>query len=86
MDRFQHRNNEFHVPKIYWNLTRERILTMEYIDGVKVNDVERLREIGVDPKWVGRILQDVFAEMYVCASWYWAHPSLDILMTRRFLS
>jgi predicted unusual protein kinase regulating ubiquinone biosynthesis (AarF/ABC1/UbiB family) len=44
---------------------------MEYIDGVKVNDVERLREIGVDPKWVGRILQDVFAEMYVCVSWYW---------------
>jgi predicted unusual protein kinase regulating ubiquinone biosynthesis (AarF/ABC1/UbiB family) len=39
---------------------------MEYIDGVKVNDVERLREIGVDPKWVGRILQEVFAEMYVC--------------------
>ncbi|KAG2180424.1 hypothetical protein INT44_003428 [Umbelopsis vinacea] len=64
MNRFQHRKNEFHVPKIYWNLTRERILTMEYIDGVKVNDVERLREIGVDPKWVGRVLQDVFAEMY----------------------
>lgn len=56
---------------------------MEYIDGVKVNDVERLKEIGVDPKWVGRILQDVFAEMYVCLSWYWAHSLLDLLMASR---
>jgi hypothetical protein len=38
---------------------------MEYIDGVKVNNVQRLREIGVDPKWVGRILQEIFSEMYV---------------------
>jgi predicted unusual protein kinase regulating ubiquinone biosynthesis (AarF/ABC1/UbiB family) len=63
MDRFQHRKNVFHVPKIHWDLTRERILTMEYIDGVKVNHVEGLQGIGVDPKWVGRLLQEIFAEM-----------------------
>jgi predicted unusual protein kinase regulating ubiquinone biosynthesis (AarF/ABC1/UbiB family) len=63
MDRFQHRKNVFHVPKIHWDLTRERILTMEYIDGVKVNHVEGLQSIGVDPKWVGRLLQEIFAEM-----------------------
>jgi predicted unusual protein kinase regulating ubiquinone biosynthesis (AarF/ABC1/UbiB family) len=65
MDRFQHRKNVFHVPKIHWRLTRERILTMEYIDGIKVNHVEGLKSIGVDPKWVGRILQEIFSEMYV---------------------
>jgi predicted unusual protein kinase regulating ubiquinone biosynthesis (AarF/ABC1/UbiB family) len=52
---------------------------MEYIDGVKVNDVERLREIGVDPKWVGRVLQDVFAEMYVCHC-CWIMRRLHILI------
>lgn len=63
MERFEHRKDVFHVPKVHWNLTRDRILTMEYIEGVKVNNVEALQKLGVDPKWVGRLVQEIFAEM-----------------------
>ncbi|MEM7792888.1 MAG: AarF/ABC1/UbiB kinase family protein [Cyanobacteria bacterium P01_C01_bin.118] len=37
------------VPRIYWRYTRRRILTMEWIDGIKITEGERIREWGFDP-------------------------------------
>ncbi|KAL1915446.1 uncharacterized protein VTP21DRAFT_6570 [Calcarisporiella thermophila] len=61
--RFSHRQDVLKIPCIYWDLTTEQILTMEFVDGVKVNDVESLRKMGVDPKWVASRLLEIFAEM-----------------------
>ena len=38
------------VPCIYENLTSKRVLTMEWIDGVKLTDMEKVKELGVNPK------------------------------------
>ncbi|KAL3844054.1 hypothetical protein ACJIZ3_001457 [Penstemon smallii] len=38
------------VPKIYWNLTRKAVLTMEWIDGIKLTDEIRLREASLHRK------------------------------------
>ncbi|KAK4491040.1 hypothetical protein RD792_001761 [Penstemon davidsonii] len=38
------------VPKIYWNLTGKAVLTMEWIDGIKLTDEIRLREASLDRK------------------------------------
>lgn len=35
------------VPKIYWRWTRKRILTTEWIEGVKVDDISGLRFLGL---------------------------------------
>ncbi|KAF9163265.1 hypothetical protein DFQ26_002754 [Actinomortierella ambigua] len=61
-ERFMHRS-EFYVPEIYWDLSSKKILTMEYIDGVKVNDLEGLNRLNIDPSWVRKTLLEVFAEM-----------------------
>ena len=39
-----------HIPGVHWNLTSGRILTMELVDGIKVSQLEKLREAGFDPK------------------------------------
>jgi ubiquinone biosynthesis protein len=36
------------VPLMVWNLTTPRVLTMQWISGVKINDMEKLRESGCD--------------------------------------
>jgi ubiquinone biosynthesis protein len=36
------------LPKIYPELSTSRVLTMEYIRGVKISDVERIDEAGID--------------------------------------
>jgi predicted unusual protein kinase regulating ubiquinone biosynthesis (AarF/ABC1/UbiB family) len=36
------------VPKIYWRYTTRRVLTLEWIHGIKLTDVERIEQAGLD--------------------------------------
>ena len=36
------------VPQVYWDLTSERVLTMERIQGVRIDDVAAIRKAGFD--------------------------------------
>ncbi len=37
-----------HVPRIYWEYTTQRVLTMEEIRGIKISDLEALEAAGLD--------------------------------------
>lgn len=41
-------NPHVHVPKIYWEYTTKKVLTMEKVNGIKVNQTEKLQEQGYD--------------------------------------
>lgn len=41
---------DIYVPKIYWNFTRRRVLTMEWINGIKLTDVQKMAQAGLDTK------------------------------------
>ncbi len=43
------KNNKIAVPKIYREATSRRVLTMEWIDGIKLTNIEAVKEIGIDP-------------------------------------
>jgi predicted unusual protein kinase regulating ubiquinone biosynthesis (AarF/ABC1/UbiB family) len=62
------------VPKIYWDYTSRRVLTMEYIEGVKITDYEGLRRLGIDTSDVAKILVFAFAEMIVNHGFFHADP------------
>jgi ubiquinone biosynthesis protein len=36
------------VPQVYWDLTSERVLTMERIQGIRIDDVAAIRKAGFD--------------------------------------
>ena len=36
------------VPQVYQNMTSERVITMEYLPGIKVNDIEKIEAAGID--------------------------------------
>ena len=42
-------NPRIAVPRIYRHATARRVLTMEWIDGVKLTNLEAVRELGIDP-------------------------------------
>ncbi len=42
-------NSRIAVPKIYREATSRRVLTMEWIDGVKLTNLEAVRSLGFDP-------------------------------------
>ncbi|MGI9433027.1 MAG: ABC1 kinase family protein [Myxococcota bacterium] len=62
------------TPEIIWEHTRRRVLVMEYLEGVKITDLEGLRAAGVDPEWAARTLVDVFAEQILQHGHFHADP------------
>ncbi len=42
-------NSKIAVPKIYNNTTSRRVLTMEWIDGIKLTNLEGVKKLGIDP-------------------------------------
>ncbi|XP_050270103.1 uncharacterized protein LOC126714139 isoform X1 [Quercus robur] len=56
-------NDMVRVPHVYWELTTTQVLTMEFCRGHKVDDVELLKEMGINPIKVAKALMEVFAEM-----------------------
>jgi predicted unusual protein kinase regulating ubiquinone biosynthesis (AarF/ABC1/UbiB family) len=40
--------DEIYVPKIYWEYTGNRVLTMEWIEGTKLTDIEAVQAKGID--------------------------------------
>ena len=43
-------NPSINIPTIYWDLTTPRILTMEFMHGVKANDMAGIRKLDSNPK------------------------------------
>jgi predicted unusual protein kinase regulating ubiquinone biosynthesis (AarF/ABC1/UbiB family) len=70
------------VPDIYWEYSSRRVLTMEYIDGVKITDYDGMRRIGVEPSDVAKILVFAFAEMIVNFGFFHADPHPGNLMAQ----
>ena len=42
-------NQRIAVPKIYKEVTSRRVLTMEWIDGTKLTNLEDVKNLGIDP-------------------------------------
>ena len=51
---------KLYVPKVYWDLTRENIMTMEQIDGIPVNDIIQLKQYNIDLKRLAETGVDIF--------------------------
>ena len=65
---------EYVVPTIIWERTSRRVLTMEYIDGIKVSDVAAIRAAGIDPKQVAQLLTEAYCEMLLVTGFFHADP------------
>ncbi len=44
--------DEVYVPKIYWQYTARRVLTMEWIEGIKLTNVLAVKEAGFDSRHI----------------------------------
>ena len=56
-------NPYLHIPKMYPQYSSERVIVMEYIDGIKVTEAAELKEAGFDTKAIGRRLVSIFSDM-----------------------
>ncbi len=40
----------FNVPKIYWNYTTKKVLTLDKVEGISIREHEKLKKLGIDLK------------------------------------
>jgi ubiquinone biosynthesis protein len=65
------------VPQVYWSLTSRRVITLEYLDGIQFNEIERLREAHYDLTSIAQVgiegyLKQVFVDGFFHAD---PHPA-----------
>lgn len=64
----------FVVPSIHWNLTCRRVIVMDYLDGIKLNEVDRLNQAGYDLKSAVKVSIDAYLSMIFEHGFYHADP------------
>src|SRR5882724_3544299 len=62
------------VPKIYWTHTRAKVLTLEFIRGTKVVDIEALRARRISPVKVNRLLVRTYLKQLLEDGFFHADP------------
>jgi predicted unusual protein kinase regulating ubiquinone biosynthesis (AarF/ABC1/UbiB family) len=51
------------IPRVYQDASSERVLTMAYVEGTKITDVDKLESGGHDPKQVARDVANAYFTM-----------------------
>jgi ubiquinone biosynthesis protein len=69
-----------YVPKVYRDLTTTKILTMEFIDGTKVSNVEALIEEGNDPEIIASRGTDLVLKQIFEHGFFHADPHAGNIM------
>jgi ubiquinone biosynthesis protein len=63
-----------YTPKIFWEYTGDIVLTMEYVDGIKISALEELTEQGYDLKEIARRGADAFLQQVLDFGLFHADP------------
>lgn len=71
------------VPKVYEDLSTSRVLTMELVSGVKIDDRAELVRQGFDPAEVMQDLMRIFVRMLMGAGFFHADPHPGNLLVQR---
>ncbi len=62
------------VPKVVWEHSAGRVLTSEFIEGIKISDIPRLLEAGIDPNQVAQIMTEAYCEQILVHGFFHADP------------
>ena len=77
MERFENNfkeNEHIHVPVVYKELSNNRILCMEFIEGIKITDKEKLEEEGFNPKEIASLGLELYIKQVMKYGFFHADP------------
>jgi ubiquinone biosynthesis protein len=67
-------DTSLYFPKVYWEQTSKGILTLEYIDGIKVSDLAALDRAGLNRRLVARRGADAFLKQVLVHGFFHGDP------------
>ncbi|WP_406660682.1 AarF/ABC1/UbiB kinase family protein [Methanolobus sp. ZRKC3] len=71
-----------YIPKVYWDLTSTKVLTLEYIDGIKSNLFDEVDRLGVDRAHIATVVTEAFMKQVYEDGFFHAdlHPGNVFIM------
>lgn len=63
-----------HIPRVFWEATTARVLTLERISGVKINDLAALDQQGTDRRWLAHYATNIVLKMVCEDGFFHADP------------
>ncbi|WP_079528444.1 ABC1 kinase family protein [Halobacillus hunanensis] len=84
-NRFKRRFKAFpsvYTPDYYQEMSTERVLTMEWIEGTKITDVAFMKKHGIQPEQVAKTLFDLSLEQFLFSGMFHSDPHSGNLMIR----
>jgi ubiquinone biosynthesis protein len=73
-------DSRFVVPAVYWSLTSRRVITLEYLDGIQFNEIDRLREADYDLTSIAEVGIESYLKQIFVDGFYHADPHPANLM------
>ncbi|MDQ0203977.1 ubiquinone biosynthesis protein [Pectinatus haikarae] len=77
IDEFRHLNSDdsnVECPQVYRKLTTARILVMEYVDGIRIDEIDKLKQAGYDVEALGRNLGKNYIKQIIKDGYFHADP------------
>ena len=68
------RDPRFLVPRVIWSLTSKRTITLEYLEGIKFNEIGRLRKAGYDLPSLAQVGIEAYLKQIFVDGFYHADP------------
>ena len=62
------------VPRIYWRYTSPRVLTMEYMPGIKISHYEAIESAGLDRKRLAKLGAEAYLRQLLTDGFFHADP------------
>jgi len=62
------------IPSVQWDYTREKVLTLEFVDGVKITECDEVKASGIDCKKVINLLAETYAKMIFIDGFFHGDP------------
>ncbi|XP_020576582.1 putative ABC1 protein At2g40090 isoform X2 [Phalaenopsis equestris] len=69
-------------PKVYWNLSTSKVLTMEYMDAAEITDLITIQKLGIQLSDVSKLVSQAFAEMIFRHGFVHCDPHAANMMVR----
>jgi len=77
MERFENNfkgNEHLHVPVVYKELSNNRILCMEFVEGIKITDKEKIEKAGFNPKEIASLGLELYMKQVMKYGFFHADP------------
>jgi ubiquinone biosynthesis protein len=67
-------SSDVHIPRVFWETTTSRVLTLERVRGVKISDTAALDEAGIDRVSLAQRAADLLVKMVLDDGFFHADP------------